>query len=76
MAHHKSLSARLVFGAIRVRSGAKFGVRYANRWLELKPRKTTIELASIKELVPALNALLQAVRAGELDGVLAKAAVA
>ena len=50
------------------------GVRYANRWLELKPKKTTIELASIESLVPALNALLEAVRAGELDGVLAKAA--
>lgn len=50
------------------------GVRYANKWLELKPKKTTIELQAIEELVPALNALLEAVQGGELDAVLAKAA--
>jgi len=50
------------------------GIRYGNRWLEIKPKKTTIELASIEELVPTLTAILEAVNAGELDGVLQKAA--
>ena len=52
------------------------GLRYGNRWLEIKPKKTTIEIENAEALVPTLRALLDAVSAGELDTVLLKASEA
>ena len=52
------------------------GLRYGNRWLEIKPKKTTIELENAEALVPTLQALLDAVNTGELDTVLQKASEA
>lgn len=42
-------------------------VRYANKVLELKPKKTAIEVGEAKELVPTLTLVRDAVVAGELD---------
>jgi hypothetical protein len=48
-------------------------VRYGNKVLELKPKKTAIEVGAIAELVPTLTLLRDAVVAGELDKQLATA---
>ncbi len=50
------------------------GIRYGNRFLEIKPKKTSIEVGDLSQLVPALNTLLTASEAGELDDALLKAA--
>lgn len=42
-------------------------VRYGNKVLELKPKKTAIEVGAVAELVPTLTLLREAVVAGELD---------
>lgn len=59
-------------------AGGKYfvGLRYGNRWLEIKPKKTTIEIETVEALIPTLQALLEAVNAGELDTVLQKASEA
>ena len=45
-------------------------VLYGNKPLEIKKGKTSIVLASAQDLVPTLEKLRDAVRAGELDAVL------
>ncbi len=50
------------------------GLRYSNRWLELKPGKSAVEVGAVEELPKVLAKLLEAVNAGELDAVLTKAA--
>ena len=42
-------------------------VRYANKRIELKPKKTAIEVGEPEHLVPTLELLRDAVNAGELD---------
>ncbi len=42
-------------------------VRYGNRRLELKPKKSTIEVGEAENLIPTLETLRDAVNAGELD---------
>ncbi|CAA7622174.1 conserved hypothetical protein [Candidatus Terasakiella magnetica] len=42
-------------------------VRSANKVIELKPKKSAIEVGAISELVPTLALLREAVVAGELD---------
>ncbi len=42
-------------------------VRYANKRIELKPKKTAIEVGEPEHLVPTLELLRDAVVAGELD---------
>ncbi len=44
-------------------------VRYANKRIELKPKKTAIEVGEPDHLVPTLEVLRDAVNAGELDKV-------
>ncbi len=46
------------------------GVRYANKWLELKPKKTAIELSNPEALQETLEKLKAAVLEGELDALL------
>ena len=48
-------------------------VRYGNRRLELKPKKSTIEVGEGENLVPTLQTLREAVNAGELDKLLKEA---
>ena len=48
-------------------------VRYGNKRIELAPKKPTIEVGDMEKLVPTLTTLREAVLAGELDKVLAKA---
>ncbi len=45
-------------------------VRYGNKPLELQPGKPTIEVGKQDNLVPVLNAVREAVAAGELDKLL------
>ena len=45
-------------------------VRYGNRRIELKPGKPMIEVGSTDELLPTLQAVKEAVAAGELDKLL------
>ena len=45
-------------------------VRYGNKRLEIKPKKTAIEVGDAANLVPTLNLLREAIAAGELDKVL------
>ncbi len=45
-------------------------VRYGNRRIELKPGKPTIEVGSTDNLLPTLQAVKEAVAAGELDKLL------
>ena len=45
-------------------------VRYGNKRLEIKPKKTAIEVGDIANLLPTLNLLREAIAAGELDKVL------
>ncbi len=42
-------------------------VRYANKRIELKPKKSAIEVGEPEHLVPTLELLRDAVNAGELD---------
>jgi len=51
-------------------------VLYRARVLELSRGKNAIEVAELADLVPALNAIRTAVRAGELDEVIAAACAA
>lgn len=57
-------------------SDGKFfvGLRYSNRWLDLKPGKSAVEVGAVEELPKVLTKLLEAVNAGELDAVITKAA--
>ncbi len=48
-------------------------VRYGNRRLELKPKKSTIEVGEVENLMPTLETLRDAVNAGELDKLLKEA---
>ncbi len=48
-------------------------VRYGNRRLELKPKKSTIEIGEAENLIPTLETLRDAVNAGELDKLLKEA---
>ena len=48
-------------------------VRYGNRRLELKPKKSTIEIGEAENLMPTLETLRDAVNAGELDKLLKEA---
>ena len=48
-------------------------VRYGNRRLEIKPKKSAIEVGEAENLVPTLETLRQAVNAGELDKLLKEA---
>ena len=48
-------------------------VRYGNKVIEIKPKKTAIEVGVVAELVPTLTLLREAVVAGELDKQLAAA---
>lgn len=50
------------------------GLRYSNRWLELKPGMSAVEVGDIENLPAVLKKLLEAVNGGELDGVLKTAA--
>ncbi len=45
-------------------------VRYGNRRIELKPGKPTIEVGSTDKLLPTLQAVKEAIAAGELDKLL------
>jgi hypothetical protein len=45
-------------------------VRYGNRCVELQPGKTAIEVGKPDRLIPTLNLIVDAVKAGELDEVL------
>jgi hypothetical protein len=45
-------------------------IRYGNRCVELKPGKTAIEVGKPDRLVPTLNLIADAVKAGELDEIL------
>jgi hypothetical protein len=49
-------------------------VKYGNRKLELAKGKTAIEIGATENLVPTLNQLCEAVKAGELDTAAASAA--
>lgn len=49
-------------------------IKYGNRVLEIKPKKTSVEVGNISNLSPTLALLREAMMAGELDGTLAKAA--
>ncbi len=42
-------------------------VRYGNKIVEIKPKKTAIEIGNVAELVPTLTLVRDAVVAGELD---------
>ncbi|ARJ67051.1 hypothetical protein WV31_15930 [Magnetospirillum sp. ME-1] len=46
-------------------------VRYGNKIVEIKPKKTAIEIGDVAELVPTLTLVRDAVVAGELDKQLA-----
>ena len=48
-------------------------VPYGNKRLELKPKKSVIEVGEAKNLVPMLETLRDAVNAGELDKLLKEA---
>lgn len=52
------------------------GLFYANRPIEIRPKKTAIEIDDETKLVDTLKALREAVLAGELDPQLTKAAEA
>ncbi len=45
-------------------------VRYGNRRIELKPGKPTIEVGATENLLPTIQAVKEAVAAGELDTLL------
>ena len=45
-------------------------VRYGNRRIELKPGKPTIEVGAADNLLPTLQAVKDAIAAGELDKLL------
>lgn len=45
-------------------------VRYGNRLIELKPGRLTIDIGSTNNLLPTLQAVKEAVAAGELDKLL------
>ncbi len=45
-------------------------VRYGNRRIELQPGKPTIEVGSAENLLPTIQAVREAVAAGELDKLL------
>ena len=45
-------------------------VRYGNRRIELKPGKPTIEIGAADNLLPTLQAVKDAIAAGELDALL------
>lgn len=49
-------------------------LRYANKPLEIKPKKTSIEINDRNHLVEVLSALQAAIQAGELDAPLKQAA--
>lgn len=48
-------------------------LRYANQWLEIKPKKTAVEVGPDEKLIETLTLIRDAVIAGELDDVLLKA---
>ena len=48
-------------------------VRYGNKRLEIKPKKSAIEVGEADNLVPTLETLREAVNAGELDKLLKEA---
>ncbi len=48
-------------------------LRYANKWLEIKPKKTAIEVEGEEKLVETFSLVREAVLSGELDDVLLKA---
>ena len=48
-------------------------MRYGTRILELSKGKSAIEVGEMKQLVPVIEALKQAVAAGELDAQIAAA---
>lgn len=50
-------------------------VRYGNRRMELMPKKPTIQVGSMEQLVPVLEQVREAVAAGELDKVIGVAKV-
>jgi uncharacterized protein YqgV (UPF0045/DUF77 family) len=50
-------------------------VRYGNRRMELMPKKPTIQVGSMEQLVPVLEQVREAVVAGELDKVIGVAKV-
>lgn len=51
-----------------------FSLRYGGKSIEIKPKKTSIEVADEKQLVDTIKALQEAIKAGELDAPLKKAA--
>ncbi len=55
--------------------GLKLDVRYGNKSIELAPKKPTIEVGDTDKLIPTLEAIKEAVIAGELDKQLAAAKV-
>ncbi len=50
-----------------------FSLRYGGKAIEIKPKKTAIEVADEAGLVEVIKALQEAIKAGELDGPLKKA---
>ncbi len=48
-------------------------LRYANKWLEIKPKKTAIEVGGEEKLIETFSLVREAVLSGELDDVLLKA---
>ncbi|HEY9818271.1 MAG TPA: DUF6641 family protein [Candidatus Obscuribacterales bacterium] len=50
-------------------------IRYGNRRMELMPKKPTIQVGSMDQLVPTLEQVREAVAAGELDKVIGAAKV-
>jgi hypothetical protein len=50
-------------------------IRYGSKLIELAKGKSTIELASMSDLIPTLELIKVAVEAGELDTEIAEASV-
>lgn len=50
-------------------------IRYGNRRMELVPKKPTIEVGTMDQLVPTLEQVREAVAAGELDKAIAASSV-
>ncbi len=57
------------------KGGLMLDVRYGNKRIELAPKKPTIEVGKIENLIPTLETIKEAVIAGELDKQLAAAKV-
>ena len=53
------------------KGGLMLDVRYGNKRIELAPKKPTIEVGKIENLIPTLETIKEAVIAGELDKQLA-----